>query len=91
MILKIATITFNHAHNHGSMLQTYALQQFVYGLGNKAGAVIDYRVIDYHTDNQRAIYAVFKKNFSIKSLMKNLIAARHIFTLKKRHKSLNSS
>ncbi|MEQ3118445.1 polysaccharide pyruvyl transferase family protein [Parabacteroides distasonis] len=86
MILKIATITFNHAHNHGSMLQTYALQQFVYGLGNKADAVIDYRVIDYHTDNQRAIYAVFKKNFSIKSLMKNLIAARHIFTLKKRHK-----
>lgn len=63
MILKIATITFNHAHNHGSMLQTYALQQFVYGLGNKAGAVIDYRVIDYHTDNQRAIYAVSKRIF----------------------------
>ena len=29
---KIATITFHHAHNFGSALQAYALQQFVLSL-----------------------------------------------------------
>lgn len=86
MKLKIATITFNHAHNHGSMLQTYALQQFVYGLANKKQINIDYKIIDYQTENQRALYSIFKKDSSIKSLVKNAIAALHVFALRKRHK-----
>lgn len=86
MKLKIATITFNHAHNHGSMLQTYALQQFVCGLTNKFCVDADYKIIDYQTDNQQALYSVFKMDFSIKSLVKNMIAALHVFALKRRHR-----
>lgn len=85
MKLKIATITFNHAHNHGSMLQTYALQQFVCKLGANAGVDIDYKVIDYDTDKQRELYAVFKKSFSSKSIVKNCITFLHITDIMKRH------
>lgn len=85
MKLKIATITFNHAHNHGSMLQTYALQQFVCTLGKNAGVDIDYKVIDYDTDKQRELYAVYKKGFSPTSIVKNCIAFLHIADIRKRH------
>ena len=85
MKLKIATITFNHAHNHGSMLQTYALQQFVCNLGANADVEIEYKVIDYNTDKQRELYAVFKKKLSFKSIVKNCIAFLHITDIMKRH------
>lgn len=85
MKLKIATITFNHAHNHGSMLQTYALQRFVCNLGVKSGVDVDYKIIDYDTDKQRELYAVLKKGFSFKSIIKNCIAFLYITDLKRRH------
>lgn len=85
MKIKIATITFNHAHNHGSMLQAYALQQFICKLGEDANIDVDYKIIDFNTDKQRELYAVFKKDFSLKSIVKNSIAFLHVFALKKRH------
>lgn len=83
--MKIATITFNHAHNHGSMLQTYALQQFICKLGKKAGISIEYTIIDYDTDVQREVYSIFKSGFSTRSIVKNLIAFLHYKDLKIRY------
>lgn len=83
--MKIATITFHHAHNHGSMLQTYALQQFICKLGKQAGASIDYTIIDYDTDVQRELYSIFKSHITIKTIIKNFIACLHYKKLKQRH------
>lgn len=84
--MKIAAITFNHAHNHGSMLQTYALQQFVCKLCKEAQVPVEYSVIDYDTDLQRELYNVLKSGFSVKSVVKNAIASLHYSDLKSRHK-----
>lgn len=83
--MKIATITFNHAHNHGSMLQSYALQQFVCKLCKEAGVPLEYTLIDYDTDLQRELYNVFKSDISIKSIIKNIISVLHYSALKHRH------
>lgn len=84
--MKISTITFNHAHNHGSMLQTYALQQFLMGIGEKYNHPIEYEVIDYDTDIQRELYCVFKRSVSLKNCLKNLLALYHYKSLYIRHK-----
>lgn len=88
--MKIATITFNHAHNHGSMLQTYALQQFICKLGKQSGVPVEYTIIDYDTDLQRELYSIFKSGFSTKSIVKNLIALLHYRDLKIRHSQFES-
>lgn len=48
--MKTATITFHAAHNYGSMLQAYALQQII----NLAGH--DNEIINLRTPRQRNIY-----------------------------------
>ena len=83
--MKVATITFNHAHNHGSMLQSYALQQFVCKLCKEANILVEYTLIDYDTDLQRELYNVFKSGCSIKSIIKNAISVLHYNDLKRRH------
>lgn len=83
--MKIATITFNHAHNHGSMLQAYALQQFVCNICKEAKIPVEYTLIDYDSDLQRELYNVFKSGFSIKSIIKNAISVMHYNALKRRH------
>lgn len=88
--MKIATITFNHAHNHGSMLQTYALQQFVCELCRQAGVTAEYTVIDYNTELQRELYNIFKSGFNTKSIIKNFIAGLHYKALKTRHVKFES-
>lgn len=40
--MKIGILTFHRAHNYGAVLQCYALQKTINGLGHKAD-VIDYR------------------------------------------------
>lgn len=88
--MKIAAITFNHAHNHGSMLQTYALQQFVCKLCKQAGVSAEYVVIDYDTELQRELYNVFKSGFNAKSIVKNCIASLHYKALKTRYAKFES-
>lgn len=88
--MKIATITFSHAHNHGSMLQTYALQQFVCKLCEQVGVTAEYIVIDYDTDLQRELYSVFKSGLNTKSIVKNCIACLHYKALKTRHAKFES-
>lgn len=88
--MKIATITFNHAHNHGSMLQTYALQQFICKLCKQVGVTVEYTVIDYDTDVQRELYNVFKSGLNAKSIAKNCIASLYYKALKARHAKFES-
>ena len=70
MSKKTATITFHAAHNYGSMLQAYALQQSLLNLG------YDNEIINLRTDRQLKLYAAYYdiNNKNIKSL------ARWIFT-----------
>lgn len=82
---SIATITFHHAHNFGSMLQTYALQEFILHIGRECNEEIKYKIIDFHTPNQKELYAVFKRGWNVKSLVKNLIALRHARQLYIKH------
>jgi hypothetical protein len=82
---KIATITFHHAHNFGSMLQTYALQEFVKSLCNINNESVDYKVIDFYTQKQEELYSVFKRPNNVKNMIKNLIALRYCRSLKAKH------
>ena len=64
--MKSATITFHAAHNYGSNLQAYALQQVIIGLGCKN------EIINLRTERQKDLYTVFTKRERIKSMIKNL-------------------
>lgn len=63
---KTATITFHAAHNYGSNLQAYALQQTIMKLG------YDNEIINLRTDRQKDLYTVFTKRKGIKYIFKNL-------------------
>ncbi len=62
--MKTATITFHGAYNYGSVLQTYALQEFVTSLGKSRGAEIDYSVINFRTQVQKQLYWQTKRPFT---------------------------
>lgn len=80
---KIATITFHHAHNFGSALQAYALQQFVLSLYKDSD--VEYKIIDYYTELQEELYSIYKHDLSIKSIIKNFVAFLYSKQLKDKH------
>lgn len=88
--MKIKTITFHRAHNHGSVLQAYALQTFLSGYCKLKGIDCDYKIIDYYPEIQKRLYSVFKPNTSIKNIIKNIIALRYYNALRKRHDKFDS-
>lgn len=47
---KVGIITFHASHNYGSMLQAYALQQIVLGMG------FDCEIINFRTERQKRMY-----------------------------------
>ncbi len=51
---KVGIITFHRALNYGAVLQAYALQQFLSGLG------IESEIIDYYSKSISSCYAPFK-------------------------------
>lgn len=71
---KIAAITFHHAHNFGSVLQAYALQEYVKSLFEEEKTEVEYQIIDYYTEKQEEIYNIYKSGFNVKSIVKNMIA-----------------
>lgn len=83
---KVATITFHHAYNFGSVLQAYALQEYVKAIGLENGVKIDYRIIDFYSKRQEELYRVYKSDKSAKSLVKNLISFPYAKELKERNK-----
>lgn len=51
---KVGIITFHRALNYGAVLQAYALQQFLFGLG------MENEIIDYYSKSITKCYAPFK-------------------------------
>lgn len=79
---KIGTVTFHGAQNFGSVLQTYALQEFVTSLYNEVGQDCDYKVINYRTDFQKSFYSIYKSVKNPKNVIKNAVAFKHSPALK---------
>lgn len=77
--MKTATVTFHAAHNYGSVLQAYALQQTILGLGHEN------RIIDFRTACQVDLYNVFTKRKGARYFVKNLCRGMHYSALKKKH------
>ena len=71
---KVSTVTFHKAQNYGSVLQTYALQQFVNQIANEKGEKIEYSVINVEPKAQKGLYSIYKKGFSISNAVKNVVA-----------------
>ncbi len=87
---KVGTITFHRAQNYGSILQTYALQNFVCKLGQKNGVEIDYKVIDVIPNAQDKLYSIYKKGLSVKNLIKNTVAFFNYRKLKRKQKAFSN-
>ena len=69
--MKIGILTFHAAHNYGSMLQNYALQQVLIKLGHQP------ETINLRTELQKEIYDFFLPFCKMKD--KKHIARRIIF------------
>lgn len=82
----INTVTFHRAHNFGSVLQTYALQETVVRLCAEKQIDCEYRIIDLYTDVQEELYRVFKRTNGIDSVVKNMVALWYSRQLKEKHR-----
>lgn len=82
---RIATVTFHHAHNFGSVLQAYALQEFIQQLFWEKGEEVQYQIINYYTEKQEKLYDILKQGLGAKNLIKNAIALCYIRDLKTKH------
>ena len=81
---KTLTITYHASHNHGSMLQAYALQQTLLGLG------CDNKIINFSSAEQRKIMRVFSYRFALIPFLKDLSNLCFYRGLKKRHDLYNA-
>lgn len=72
---NIGIITFHRSHNYGSVLQTYALQTVL----RKNLTDYNCEIIDFTPPNSKEIYNIFKKNNSVKNVVKNIL---ELFTYK---------
>lgn len=86
---NISTITFHRAHNFGSVLQTYALQEFIHKIASEHNEQINYSVIDYYPQLQEDLYKVFKPWSSPKNIIKNAITLPFAPQLIEKHNKFN--
>jgi hypothetical protein len=77
---KVGIITFHRALNYGAVLQAYALQQFLFGLG------IENEIIDYYSKSITSCYAPFKicKGKVVRGIARGLLFFRVIQKKRKR-------
>lgn len=87
---KIGTVTFHGAQNFGSVLQTYALQEYVTNLYKQNGKECCYNVINFRTEYQKGLYSVYKSAKNPKNLLKNLIAFKYRKFLREKHNKFES-
>ena len=81
--MKVGLITYHSAYNFGSVMQAYATQEVIRSIAGNC------EIINYRTDEQRRVYAIFKweKGFKvIKSLLKNILIMPTYFRRVKREK-----
>ena len=67
---KIATITFHSAHNYGSNLQAYALQEYIKKI---SGEAYSYEIINLRTDIQKQQYSLTKDNKFISRFVRKFV------------------
>lgn len=79
--MKVGILTFHASHNYGSMLQAYALQQTVTGLGH------DCEIINFRTDRQRRFYRPFFINGGLRSKVKAVLYPRIAIDDVRKHRS----
>lgn len=70
---KVGIITYHAAHNYGSMLQAYALQQTILKMG------FDCEIINFRTKRQREMYTPrFMNGTSIRKIIKYILTLGYI-------------
>ncbi|MDY3939725.1 MAG: polysaccharide pyruvyl transferase family protein [Spirochaetia bacterium] len=74
---KLGGLTFHASHNYGSVLQAFALQQFI----KLHFPNIDYHIINFRSENQKRIYNTF---FDIHSISKSIFRLFYLIPLKKK-------
>ncbi len=74
-----ATMTFHAAHNYGSVLQAYALQQVIKKMGHTN------QIINLRTERQKECYKVFTKRKGLKYVFKNAVRGLYCQSLQKRY------
>lgn len=67
---KIGTITFHAAHNYGSNLQAYALQEYIKKISGKE---YEYEIINLRTDIQKQQYSINKDNKVLSKIVRKYI------------------
>lgn len=77
---KTGIITFHRAHNCGSLLQSYAIQNVLRKLNQEN------EIIDFSSTGQKNMYSIFPKNNSLRAIIKNFVYLFHYSTIK-RHNS----
>ena len=65
---KIGIITFHASHNCGSILQAYALQNFIVNTWN-----VECEIINFSNEEQQRLYATNYKPKNIKELLRNIL------------------
>lgn len=82
---KVGIITFHASHNYGSMLQAYALQQVIMGMG------YDCEVINFRTSRQKGFYCPpFMRGTILGRIKRTLIYLPFICSFMKKHRLFES-
>lgn len=83
--INVLAITFHRAENYGSMLQAFALQEFVKGIREN----VKYDILDYAPNVQKNLYRVVPPVKDIKSALKSIVAFRYYGQLCKKKNNFN--
>ena len=83
---KIATLTFHSAYNYGSVLQAYALQEFCLKILKEHDEKCDYKVINLRLPSQKEQYAIIRRNFNKKNMIRNVLTIPFYFQIKEKNK-----
>ena len=75
---RVLALTLHRAENYGSMLQAYALQEFVQDLDNN----ISYSILDFAPPVQKNMYKTVPQIKDARSFIKALVSIRYIRDLK---------
>lgn len=78
--MRVGTITFHGAHNYGSMLQAYALQQTIQQMNNSC------QIINFRSTDQMQMYKVISGRRGFGPLLKDFSHLLFYRSLVKKHK-----
>lgn len=80
---KFAVITYHRSDNYGSILQAYALTEYL----KNSGAKVD--VIDYHSKKQDELYKTFEPVKGFMSVARNIQTLFHLKSIKLRKRKFD--